>query len=191
MRRPALIGDRRSSDRRHSHDGESSGRGWQTRASGAKVLLMLTTTALGPPDHAVPFVTDQIATLRIFVADDHAFYRFVVARAVARHPSLFLAGQAEDGEDAVRGIRAAGPDVALLDLRMPGLDGLEVCERIRAINPDIAVVILTAFDDDDTPARARDAGASACLGKDASEDEICAALLQAGDRPRPPVAARG
>lgn len=152
---------------------------------------MLITTAFAPPDHSVPFVADQIAALRVFVADDHALYRRVVARAVTRHRSLTLVGEAGDGDTALIGIVTADPDVALLDLRMPGLDGLEVCERIRAIDPDIAVVILTAFDDDGTPARARDAGASACLGKDAGEDEICAALLEAGDSPRPPVAARG
>ncbi len=152
---------------------------------------MPATAAVTSPERSVPFVTDQIAALRVFVADDHALYRRVIARAVTRHPALTLAGEAEDGDAALVGIFTADSDVALLDLRMPGLDGLEVCLWIRALDPDIAVVILTAFDDDDTPARARDAGASACLGKDASEDEICAALLSAGDSPRPPIAVHG
>lgn len=160
-------------------------------APSAIVLPMHTTAADIPPNRSVPFVTDQIAALRVFVADDHALYRHVIAHAVARHSALTLAGQAGDGDAALVGIVAAHPDVALLDLRMPGLDGLEVCRRVRAIDPDIAVVIITAFDDDETPGRARDAGASACLGKDASDDEICAALLEAGDSPRPPLAAPG
>lgn len=153
---------------------------------GVMIPSMFTTAAVTHPDHSAPFVPDQIAALRVFVADDHALYRRVVARAVTQHPSLTLTGEAGDGDAALVGIFTAEPDVALLDLRMPGLDGLEVCKSIRAIDPDIAVVILTAFDDDETPSRARDAGASACLGKDASEDEICAALLEAGDSPRPP-----
>ncbi|MBA2348455.1 MAG: response regulator transcription factor [Solirubrobacterales bacterium] len=148
---------------------------------------MRTTAAVISPNRSVSFVTDEIAALRVFVADDHALYRRVVAGVVTRHPSLTLVGEADDGDTALVGILTADPDVALLDLRMPGPDGLEVCRRIRAMDPDIAVVILTAFDDDDTPARARDAGASACLGKDAGEDEICAALLLAGDSPGPPV----
>jgi len=153
----------------------------------------MTTTALQPPPHSsLPFVADQLAALRVFVADDHGLYRMVVGRAVDRHPGLALVGEAADGDAALIGILETAPDVALLDLRMPGLDGLELCERIRAFDPDIAVVILTAFDDEDTPARAWAAGASACLGKDAGEAEICDALLRAGDgtsAPAPPPAA--
>jgi DNA-binding NarL/FixJ family response regulator len=144
---------------------------------------------LQPPLRSAPFVTGQLVALRVVVADDHALYRRVITRAVDRHPGLTLAGEAAEGNDAVALILALEPDVALLDLRMPGLDGLEVCERVRAVNRDIAVVILTAFDDDDTPFRALAAGASACLGKDASEAEICRALLAAGDAvpaPAPP-----
>ena len=149
---------------------------------------MLTPAAtLQPQPRPLAFVTDELAALRVFVADDHALYRQVITRAVDRHPGLVLAGEAADGEDAATMTLAAQPDVALLDLRMPGLDGIEACHRIRSIDPDIAVVILTAFDDDDTPFRALAAGASACLGKDASETEICAAVLHAGDTARPPA----
>ncbi len=140
-----------------------------------------------PPARSLAFVANELVALRVFVADDHDLYRQVVIRAIARHPGLTLAGESADGEAAIPGILATNSDVALLDLRMPGLDGLEVCKRVRAVNPDVAVVVLTAFDDDDTPSRVRAAGASACLGKDASEREICAAILEAGDTDRPPA----
>lgn len=121
----------------------------------------------------------------MFLADDHAFYRSVVAQAVHRHPGLALVGEASDGEAALTGILETAPDVALLDLRMPGLDGVEVCTKLRATDPGVAAVLLTAFDDDKAPARARAAGARACLGKDATETEICDALLHAGDSAPP------
>lgn len=149
----------------------------------AMLLDMIATAAQAP----IPFVADQLAALRIFVADDHALYREVVTRAIERQPGLTLAGQAPDGETALAVILNTAPDVALLDLRMPRLDGLEVCERLQATAPHVAVVILTAFDDDTTPDRAATAGANACLGKDASEAEICQALLCAGDSASPPV----
>jgi DNA-binding NarL/FixJ family response regulator len=148
---------------------------------------MSTTAALQPPLRPAPFVADQLVALRVFVADDHGFYRRVITRAVDRHPGLAIIGEAADGLDAAATILALAPDVALLDLRMPGLDGIEVCERVRAANPEIAVVILTAFDDEDTPLRALAAGASDCLGKDATEAEICRAILAAGDAARPPA----
>jgi DNA-binding NarL/FixJ family response regulator len=138
------------------------------------------------PQTPIPFIPDQLAALRVFIADDHALYRQVLVRAIDRHPDLALAGEASDGETALTGILETAPDVALLDLRMPDLDGLEACRRVRAINPDIAVVILTAFDDETTPARASAAGATACLGKDATETDICQALLTAGDGAFPP-----
>lgn len=154
------------------------------RALRAAMLLSMMATAEQTP---IPLVAGQLAALRVFVADDHALYREVVSRAIDRHPGLMLAGEARDGDTALAGILDTSPDIALLDLRMPGLDGLEVCERLRTRAPDIAVVILTAFDDDTTPARAATAGASAYLGKDATEAEICQALLCAGDSASPPA----
>lgn len=148
---------------------------------------MSTTATLQPPLRPAPFVADQLVALRVFVADDHDLYRRVITRAVDRHPELALAGEAADGDGAAAGIAVLEPDVALLDLRMPGLDGLEVCERVRASHPDVAVVVLTAFDDEATLDRALAAGASACLGKDATEEEICRAVLAAGDAARPPA----
>lgn len=171
----------------HGHAATPSGRAWPSATRSASLESMTTTASLEPPLRPLAFVADELADLRVFVADDHALYRRVVARAIDRHPSLALVGEAEDGEAATLGILESKPDVALLDLRMPGLDGLEVCKRVRAIDPDVAVVVLTAFDDDDTPCRVLAAGATTCLGKDASEQEICVAVLEAGDAARPPA----
>lgn len=82
----------------------------------AILLDMIATAAQSP----IPFVADQLAALRIFIADDRDLYRQVVARAVDRHPGLALADEASDGETALAGILNTAPDVALPDLRMPG-----------------------------------------------------------------------
>lgn len=68
----------------------------------------------------------------MFIADDHAGYRGGMARMVGDHPSLEVVGEAADGNEALLGVVALQPDVALLDIRMPGLTGLEVCRRLHA-----------------------------------------------------------
>ena len=77
--------------------------------------------------------TAAAATRRVFIADDHEGYRSGVARLVGDHPGLEVVGQAADGEQALAGIVACQPDVALLDVRMPGLSGIETNSATAAI----------------------------------------------------------
>jgi two-component system nitrate/nitrite response regulator NarL len=123
------------------------------------------------------------ALRRVFIADDHDGYRSGVARLVAEHPALEVVGQAADGETALAGIVACQPDVALLDVRMPGLSGIEVCRRLRADGtaPGARVVLITGTPDPVLSAQAAEAGAVALLGKETPPGAIAAQLLAAAE----------
>lgn len=120
--------------------------------------------------------------LRVVVADDHPLYRRGIARAVARHPQLVLVGEAENGDDALALIAALQPDVAVLDHRMPGLTGTEVCELMHDSDDPLptAVLMLSAFEDDDLVWNAVGSGAAGYIGKSASHREVCEAILEVG-----------
>jgi two-component system, NarL family, nitrate/nitrite response regulator NarL len=123
------------------------------------------------------------ALRRVFIADDHEGYRSGVAGLVAEHPALEVVGQAADGEQALAGIVACQPDVALLDVRMPGLSGIEVCRRLRAEGsaPGTRIVLITGTPDPVLSAQAAEAGAVALLGKETPPGTIAAQLLAAAE----------
>jgi DNA-binding NarL/FixJ family response regulator len=105
---------------------------------------------------------------RVFVADGHASYRDGMARLLEGHPAVDVVGEAADGTAALAGILRLQPDVALLDVGMAGLSGLEVCRRLRAIGAArrTRVVLITGTPDRDVTAAAADAGAIALLAKE-------------------------
>lgn len=133
------------------------------------------------PDIAAPTTTRETGPLRVLVADDHPLYRQGIARAVARHPELVLVGEAVDGDEALALIDALQPDVAVLDHRMPGLSGAEVCRVIHQDDePAPTVLILSAYEDADLVWDALGTGAAGYVGKSASHNEICEAILAVG-----------
>ena len=111
--------------------------------------------------------------VRVFVADDHPVYRDGMVRAISERPDLELVGEASDGRGALDAITDAKPDVALIDIRMPGLDGLEVLGAIRRDSAETQVVLLSAHLDSDLAYRAVAAGAKGYLSKQAARQEIC------------------
>ncbi len=115
-------------------------------------------------------------TMRIVIADDHETYRRGLARAIRRFGTLDLVGEASDGAQALEVIREASPDVALLDVRMPGLDGLEVARRLSELG-GVRVVLLTGSGTDELTAAAQAAGVHLLLSKDLARDDICRRLL--------------
>ncbi len=133
------------------------------------------------------WVTDGSATAprrtRVFIADDHDGYRGGMARLIGDHPALEVVGEAADGDEALRAVVALQPDVALLDIRMPGLTGLEVCRRLHADRsaPTTHVVLITGTPDRVITAQAAAAGAVALLAKETPPDAICAELVAAGE----------
>jgi two-component system NarL family response regulator len=120
--------------------------------------------------------------LRVVVADDHTLMREGVVAVIARQPDMMVMGEAADGAEAVALVEKAQPDVLLLDLRMPKLDGVAVTERLLAQFPELAIVILSTYDTDDDILRALRAGAKAYLLKDAPPDELtkCVRTVHSG-----------
>lgn len=116
----------------------------------------------------------------VVVVDDHPVYRDGLVRAISSAAELELLGEAADGLEAELLIEEMRPDVALLDVKMPALGGVELCERLARRGLPTRVVMISAYLDPNLVARALRAGASAYLGKDASRDEICDALVRVG-----------
>jgi two-component system nitrate/nitrite response regulator NarL len=116
------------------------------------------------------------------VADDSDIYRAGIVRAIRSHPELELAGEFDDGKAALAAIIELRPDIALLDIRMPGIDGLELCERLQAVQPSppTRILLLSAYMDDAVVARAREVGAEAYLSKASSRREICTEAVRVG-----------
>ena len=123
------------------------------------------------------------ATKRVFIADDHDGYRSGIARLVAEHPALEVVGQASDGAEALAGIVECQPDVALLDVRMPGMSGIEVCRRLQADGsaPGARIVLITGTPDPVLSNQAAAAGAVALLGKETPPGTIASQLLAAAE----------
>ncbi len=120
--------------------------------------------------------------MRVVIADDSDAYRSGMARAIRAHDDLDLVGEVDGGVAALAAIIDLQPDVALLDVRMPGLDGLEVCERVRSVEPapTTRLMLLSAYMDDTLMERAREVGADAYLSKAASRRDICAEAIRVG-----------
>jgi DNA-binding NarL/FixJ family response regulator len=114
--------------------------------------------------------------IRVLVADDQAMVRAGFAALLAAQPDLEVVGQAENGAEAVALAAATAPDVVLMDVRMPVLDGIAATRQVIAGTPGTRVVVLTTFDVDDYVLDAIRAGASGFLLKDAPPDDLVAAV---------------
>jgi DNA-binding NarL/FixJ family response regulator len=116
------------------------------------------------------------APIRVIVADDHPVVRGGLVALLRTIPSLDVVGEAADGETAVRLAHEHRPDVVLMDVRMPGMDGVEATRRIREQTPESRVLILTMYDDDATVFTAMKAGAQGYLLKESEQDDIVRAV---------------
>ena len=114
--------------------------------------------------------------IRVLLADDHPVVRRGLAALIGTLDDFEVVGEAEDGEAAVRGTQLTKPDVVLMDLRMPGMDGVEATRRIRDAVPDVAVLVLTMYDDDSTVFTAMQAGAQGYLLKGAEQEDVADAI---------------
>jgi two-component system, NarL family, nitrate/nitrite response regulator NarL len=115
--------------------------------------------------------------VRILIADDHPVYRDGVANLIALRPEFELVAQLDDGRKALDEIRRLKPDVAVVDLRLPGLDGITVVEALEREGLPTKVVILSAFEDSATVYRAIASGARAYLHKVVSGDALCGTIM--------------
>lgn len=122
--------------------------------------------------------------IRVLVVDDHDLVRTGITRMLADVDGLQVVGQADSGEEALRHARELKPDVVLMDVKMPGIGGLEATRKLQRSYPDIKVVAVTVCEEDPFPTRLLQAGAAGYLTKGAGLDEMIQAirLVFAGQR---------
>ena len=117
--------------------------------------------------------------IRVLIADDHMVVREGLRAILETASDLLPVGEATDGAEAVRLVQESAPDVVLMDLRMPGMDGIEAIRQIKARYPHVQVVILTTYDDDDDIVRGLRAGARGYLLKDTGRNALLEAIRAA------------
>jgi DNA-binding NarL/FixJ family response regulator len=137
-------------------------------------------------------MTNPSTTIRVVIADDHAIVRGGLEQLLSTADDIDLVGTAVDGEEAIAIVERERPDVVLMDLSMPVVDGVEATRRIVTALPDVRIVVLTSFGDDRHIADALQAGAIGYVLKQAGPDELLDAIRAAasGDSPLDPKAAR-
>ena len=132
-------------------------------------------------------------TLRLLVVDDHPVVRMGLVAMLSEHEEFEVVGEAADGAEAVAQAARVAPDVVLMDLRMPGMDGAEATALLRASGDGPAVLVLTTYDTDADIVRAVEAGATGYLLKDAPRETLADAIRRAARGETvlaPPVVAR-
>lgn len=119
--------------------------------------------------------------IRVLVADDQGLVRAGFRMILRAEPDIEVVGEAADGRESVARTRELKPDVVLMDIRMPGLDGIEATRRVTGLDPPARVLVLTTFDLDEYVYESLRAGASAFLLKDAPEQQLVAAVRVVAD----------
>ena len=114
--------------------------------------------------------------IRVLIADDHAMVRMGLASLLGTEPDIGVVGEAEDGEDAVKKAVSLKPDVVIMDLVMPKMDGAEATARIMNILPQTKIVLLTTYGSANGVASALAAGAAGAMMKNADFDELASAI---------------
>jgi DNA-binding NarL/FixJ family response regulator len=125
--------------------------------------------------------SEAVAPIRVVIADDHDLYRRGMQVVVELDGSAEVVGQASNGADAVEVCTRLSPDVVLMDVRMPGVGGIEACRRIREAVPSTRILMLTMSDDESDLFEAIKAGASGYLLKDLPGEEVASAIRRVHD----------
>lgn len=116
---------------------------------------------------------------RVLVVDDHDLIRLGICRLLTDVPGVLVVGQAASGEEAMRQARELSPDIIFMDIRMPGVGGVEATKRILLQHPDIKVIVVSAFNDDLYPSTLLKAGAAGYITKNADAAELKVAVQTA------------
>ena len=122
--------------------------------------------------------------VRILVVDDHDGFRSSMVQALDLVPDVEVAGEARSGDEACDIVLHLKPDVVLLDLSMPGMDGMDATRQIRRVNPNSQVVVLSAFDGPQIEQAALAAGAWGLVPKGTPLEDVVGVLLNAAEQPR-------
>jgi DNA-binding NarL/FixJ family response regulator len=123
-------------------------------------------------------------TTSVILIDDHELIRQGLRRAFERDPDFEVVGEAGSGGEAREKVQSLDPDVVIVDVRLPDINGLELAKELRAGNPRLGIVILTMYSGDEQLFGALEAGASAFVAKDAPAEDIVAAARHAAVSPR-------
>jgi DNA-binding NarL/FixJ family response regulator len=122
-------------------------------------------------------------SVRLFIAEDTEHVRKMLVDILGLH-GFDIVGEASSGEEVVRAVGAADPDVVVMDLRMPGMDGLQTARKVREERPDQQVILYSAYIDGDVETRAKEAGVAVCVpklsGVEALAREITAVAMDIG-----------
>jgi DNA-binding NarL/FixJ family response regulator len=124
--------------------------------------------------------TTPAPRLRVLIADDHPVFRGGLRALLATDPDLDVVAEAADGAEAIGSTAREQPDVVLMDLHMPDIDGVAATREILAANPEVAVLVLTMFDDDDSVFAAMRAGARGYLLKGTNQADVVRAVHAVG-----------
>jgi len=116
--------------------------------------------------------------IKILLADDHLVVRMGIASLLSFEPDFEVVGQADSGTAALSMAQTLNPDIVIMDLMMPDMDGVEATRRIHVVRPDIRILVLTSFGTSVEVHRAIEAGATGALVKTSTQDEICSAIRQ-------------
>lgn len=133
-----------------------------------------------------------VGKIEIMLVEDHVLVREGTKEMLDREEDLEVVAEAGDGEEAVRLVKEREPDIVIMDIALPKLNGVEATRQIKEFSPGTAVLILTAYDDDEYVFALLEAGAAGYLLKDVSTDELVAAIraVQAGESMLHPTIAR-
>jgi len=118
----------------------------------------------------------QVPAIRVVVVDDHALHRDGTRQILEAYDDLRVVGDADSGEEALAMVNALRPDVVLLDIRLPGMNGIEVTRRLSRDHPDVRVIMVSAYDEDEYVRGALEAGAAGYLRKTAPGKELVQAV---------------
>lgn len=121
-------------------------------------------------------MTSPAGPIRVLIADDHPVVRRGMSALLASLDGVKVVAEAANGEEALREAQLSRPDVVVMDIQMPAMDGVEATRRMTALLPDVAVLVVTMFEDDETVMSAMRAGAHGYLLKGAQQEEILTTL---------------
>jgi len=121
-------------------------------------------------------MTEPRQTIGVFLTDDHTVVRQALAEMIAREPDFKVVGQCGDGLRVIEQVQAANPDVLVLDIVMPGLNGLDICRDLTRRMPAMAILILSMHDDEEFVLRALENGAAGYLTKEADNGQLIEAI---------------
>lgn len=117
-----------------------------------------------------------MTAIRLLIVDDHVLLRDGIAAILQEQPGISVVGYAQNGRDAIEKVRELNPDVVLMDIAMPVMDGLQATQQIKELWPDVRILILTMHDEPEYVRKIMQAGASGYVLKDVSSDELFCAI---------------